>query len=99
MAAVVREPGLCLPLAVVAAGAVPAVAVAEHLAVVPHHLAAVVHLSGHLLAVLRHHLLALLHVGHMDLDVKLLVALLPLILYGFLVALLLHILLAVGALK
>ena len=99
MAAVVREPSLGLPLAVVAAAAVPAVAVADHLAVVPHHLAAVVHLPGHLLAVLRHHLLALLQVGHMDLDVKLLVALLPLILYGFLVALLLYMLLAVGALK
>ena len=82
--------GLGLPLAVVTT-----VTVADHMAVVTNNSGAVVHLGVGLLAVLGHDVLALLDVGRVHHHVVLLVTLLPVVLLRHLVALLLHVLLAV----
>ena len=67
----------------------------DDLRVVTNNSGAVVHLLAGLLAVLGHDVLALLDVGRVHHHVVLLVALLPVVLLRHLVALLLHMLLAV----
>ena len=83
-----------LPLAVTALAV--ASIVADDLGVVTNHVRALVDLGVDLLAVLGHNLLALLGVGGVDLNVVLLVTLLPLLLDGLLMALPVHLLLTLG---
>ena len=83
-----------LPLAVTALAV--SSKVTDDLGVVANHVRALVDLGVDLLAVRGDNLLALLGVGGVDLNVVLLVALLPLLLDGLLVTLPVHLLLTLG---